>query len=810
MRFGERLAKELRNGGWEVHYIDYAVLKELIKKTVSLESAGKMVEAFHAQEQFAAMLRLEIERVGTFLVTRLETLVESCKMEAFEIEQGAPAGAPEPADASDKATALPEGKALPMAPVKGVDVDVADKLAHLVQSLIDIHDLQQYAIVNREAVRKILKKQQKQTHFGHDVAPDIPTLKLLLEGTTLDASHACYQQLATLFGTLSERRLELCARSSTFAEYMDTLESRIKRTRSMSGDLTLGQEGDSLELNQVILDDQRDSSPLSLACGCPCGVVCRVELGAAKWWGDRKERLTHLALWALGIAVLTCCIIVAVKQPDRLKLLSTLGVYASVLVAVANGANDIANSVATSVGAGALTLRQAIVMGCVAEALGAMTLGSLVAKTISKGVLDPEVFDLEGCPGVLKFGVSMFCVLMGTGLVTLLATLYGLPISASHGVIGGLLAVGLVAQGPGAIGVSAFMRTVVAWVAAPTIGAVSACLVYLLIVQVVHRSSNPASRSRMIQPLFVASTVSVAVAFIVIKGPSALKIKPAPVGAAVAIAIGASVGVAHALGRSILKRLRANREQSKAVQMSFRVAGSALKVVSKFQDNFHLITSPLKWKVTLSSTTKDDGDVNQKEDAAKQAAMHFEESERPFVPLLVASAFTVAFAHGANDVGNAAGPLAAILEVTVAGEIAPTPEIPIWVLGVGTIGFVVGIAVLGSRTIATVGGKIAKLTPSKSFSVQTGAAIAVLSSSVLGLSVSTSHCLVGSVVGVGLASTFTHAGGGLNAKVLGKIVIGWVVTIPLAMLVSMLVYQIVSPHYQYPPDAVPGVNDTCT
>ena len=173
-------------------------------------------------------------------------------------------------------------------------------------------------------------------------------------------------------------------------------------------------------------------------------------------------------------------------------------------------------------------------------------------------------------------------------------------------------------------------------------------------------------------------------------------------------------------------------------------------------------------------------------------ASRLEAAEKPFVPLLILSAFTVAFAHGGNDVGNAVGPLSSILEVhlrtpalislwaalgvdcalvrtaqvTRKGELEATPTIDYWVLAIGSAGFVIGIVLLGSRTIATVGGKITKLTPSRSFAVQMGAAIAVLSSTILGLAVSTSHCLVGAVVGIGLAEVVMRRGSGqLNTKV---------------------------------------------
>ena len=191
-----------------------------------------------------------------------------------------------------------------------------------------------------------------------------------------------------------------------------------------------------------------------------------------------------------------------------------------------------------------------------------------------------------------------------------------------------------------------------------------------------------------------------------------------------------------------------------------------------------------------------------------EAAVKLEGAEKPFVPLLILSALTVAFAHGANDVGNAVGPLAAVFEATLNGSIAGTPQMPIWVLAIGSAGFVVGIAALGSRTIATVGGKITTLTPSKSFSVQIGAAVAVLSSTVLGLAVSTSHCLVGSVVGVGIASKISKAGGSLNGRMLLKIFIGWGVTIPLAMLVAIFFYAVIMPSYGYDDEQLRVLNET--
>ena len=205
------------------------------------------------------------------------------------------------------------------------------------------------------------------------------------------------------------------------------------------------------------------------------------------------------------------------------------------VVAIANGANDIANSMGTSFGAGALTLRQAIWYGAAAEFAGAVLLGSSVAKTISKGVINPHEYAEDGCEGVLMFAVGMISVLAGTGSTTLLATLYGLPISASHGVIGGLLAVGLVSHGSAGIGWAPLEQTVVAWVASPLLGGITAGALNFVVTTAVHRTRAPARRAQLLQPLFVAVTVAVAVAFTLITGPSAVKVRP--VGLAVRVRV---------------------------------------------------------------------------------------------------------------------------------------------------------------------------------------------------------------------------------------------------------------------------------
>ncbi len=504
------------------------------------------------------------------------------------------------------------------------------------------------------------------------------------------------------------------------------------------------------------------------------------------------------------------------------RSLSVISVFACLVVALANGANDIANSVGTSYGAGALSLRQAIMFGAAAEFLGAMTLGSFVAKNIAKGIIDPSTYAADdACQGPLVFGIGMLAVLVGTGSTTLLATLYGLPISASHGAIGGLIAVGLASKGSASLGYGPIIQTVVAWVASPLLGALTSAAMHAVIHRLVHSSRDPPAAAESLQPVFVAFTVGVAAAFIILTGPDVVKVKPASLALTLSCALGIAAGAL-----SLLRRMRGGKSRGGLGTPSSGAAAGAgggggtggggaelsadvearlkLRAVGDHSDAVSPPASP------SPPHSDDDSSTGARTGGARRTATRggdapasmgpsLSEAERaaeaPFVPLLILSALTVAFAHGGNDVGNSIGPLADVLLVTHGGDISGPPPISLWLLALGSLGFVLGILTLGSRTILAVGGKITRLTPSRSFAVQVGTSVAVLSSTALGLAVSTSHCLVGAVIGVGVAGRLGAGGGELNLGMLGKIVVGWLATIPLAMLVAVVLFAALKPIY---------------
>jgi len=502
------------------------------------------------------------------------------------------------------------------------------------------------------------------------------------------------------------------------------------------------------------------------------------------------------------------------EQLGRRPELLVLGILGCSVVAMANGANDIANSVGTSFGAGALTLRQAIGLGAAAEFSGAMALGSFVAKTISKGVIEPASFAADGCHGDLDWGLGMLSVLAGTGSTTLLATLYGLPISATHGVVGGLVALGTYTHGVASLGRAPLYATVVAWVASPLVGAVVGAFLHLLVRVAVHETSDPAAAAHKLQPLLVALTTAVAAAVLIVAGPAVLRLEPMPL----ALAASGGVGVLAALGVLVMRRLRPpsrtspstfphvrhedERVEDEAEKAPLEAAARAPQASLSTADGEEGASLCCPTSSKLSTTSMPIGAPAPGSEAVAVAdgrVIHTSE-ERPFVPLLVLSALTVSFAHGANDLGNSIGPLAAILVVERAGgDITQPASIPLWLLALGSCGFVVGIVLLGARTIVTVGGKITKLTPSRSFAVQLGTAVAVLSSTVLGLAVSTSHCLVGAIVGIGLCDRLRGGDGELNGSIILKIVLGWAATIPLAMIITVLAYMALLPSYAHDP-----------
>ena len=368
---------------------------------------------------------------------------------------------------------------------------------------------------------------------------------------------------------------------------------------------------------------------------------------------------------------------------------------------------------------GALKLRpasrrsQAILLGAIFEFLGAMTMGQFVSKTISKGVLVPSAFVDDS----QVFALNMFCILAAAAVITLIATIYGYPTSTTHGVVGGLIAVGLASGGTAALDTTGITKTVVAWVASPIAGLLTAGLLYWVIHFAVISANKPKIRSLRSQPVFVVLTVFVATCALVIKGPEAIKITPVWAAILVALAIGVGVAIFVELAKYIRRRYRQSHPQAppspadredgtdmatlavgkdgvqwsqewvendsgerhlvitdKSPSTSQPITAEASLLTSVLGPSFGVTLPPAAdtLQMTYADHLAQHGEAPGDEHGALiqllrvaesveslARAQAQEDAEVPFVPLLICSALSVAFAHGGNDVGNAVGILRA-------------------------------------------------------------------------------------------------------------------------------------------------------
>jgi PiT family inorganic phosphate transporter len=399
-------------------------------------------------------------------------------------------------------------------------------------------------------------------------------------------------------------------------------------------------------------------------------------------------------------------------------------VAACVYMAWNIGANDVANAMGTSVGSHAVTLKQAVFLAAVFEFAGAFLVGGHVTDTVRKGIVSPSIFQDQADIFVL----GMLAALIAAGIWLNLATFLGLPVSTTHSIIGAVVGFGLLIGGTAAIRWGKLGSVVLSWVISPVLGGIIGWLTFTFIKRSVLSSWNPDRAARRAVPLLLIPVTVVLVLSMLYKG---------------------------------LKNLSLDVSLGKA----FLIAITAGIVA------YYTMKGILYWKYSYRPKRR------------KEA---FEQVEGIFAYLQVGTACYVAFAHGANDVANAIGPFAAIVAVFRNGDLAMKVPVPLWVLGLGGLGIVVGLATWGYRVIDTIGKKITSITPSRGFSAEFATATTVLLCSKLGLPVSTSHTLVGSVIGVGMARGMAA----LNLQVIRNIINSWIITIPATAAVTMVIYLI--------------------
>ncbi len=354
------------------------------------------------------------------------------------------------------------------------------------------------------------------------------------------------------------------------------------------------------------------------------------------------------------------------------------------------GANDVANAMGTSVGSGAITVMQAIIIAAIFEFAGAFIAGGEVTSTIRKGIIDPT--PILNDPHILALG--MLAALLAAAIWLMIATTRGWPVSTTHTIVGAIVGFTMAGIGVDAVQWGKIMTIVASWVLSPALGGIIAYLLMMSIRRLILNTENPFQSARRWGPGYVFLVGFIISLVTLFKGLKHLNLE---LSAAMSFVVASLIGIFVAvIGWALIQRIRI--------------------------------------------------------DPAADRDFHFASVEKVFTPMMIFTACAMAFAHGSNDVANGIGPLAAIVSiVNSGGELTQKANLPLWILILGGSGIVIGLATMGYRVMMTIGTNITTLTPSRGFCATLAAAATVVLASRTGLPVSTTHIAVGAVIGVGLA-----------------------------------------------------------
>lgn len=549
------------------------------------------------------------------------------------------------------------------------------------------------------------------------------------------------------------------------------------------------------------------------------------------------------------------------------------------------GANDVANSFATSVGAGVLTLKQALIIASIFEFAGAVAMGSRVTDTVRKKIVDHDIFsdDIE----ILMFG--MLCASMATGIWLAIATYFKAPVSTTHSTIGSILGFAMVYAGYNnefytAINWDKVWLIVASWIISPLIAGILTAIIFGINRHGALRSKHVVERSLRILPVMVFLAVGIITFFIIYKGTPQLDLDDTSLGVSIGTSFGIGIGVGLIAWLFIKYYLRdkvhekiemKNLREQEAQEMSANapvdtsvdtpvntpvntlvetqidvnieketpvetqtsgvsttretsnynnVVSELTKTVNGVTQSDSVVDEPLPnlkeetetndtqlvnvsldetVEVEVEAEAENVEDVPVEKTIGRYHSEKFtrmenfdEEAESLFSYLQIFTACVSAFAHGSNDIANSIAPVVAIYTIYDDGTLSKKSEVPIWILAIGGLGICVGLWFWGKRIIDRLGKELSGVSPSRGFSIELGAAMAVVTASRLELPVSTTHCQVGSIVGSGMMDTFRsgftagckevwhHGLPNVDLKIFGKILFGWVITLPVTMVIS--------------------------
>ncbi len=444
------------------------------------------------------------------------------------------------------------------------------------------------------------------------------------------------------------------------------------------------------------------------------------------------------------------------------------------------GANDVANAMGTSVGSGALTLRRAVMIAAVLEFSGAYFFGAQVSETMQKGLINVEMFEHE--PMILAYG--MLASLIAAGAWLQLASYNGWPVSTTHTIVGAIIGFGVLIGGVNAVQWGVITSVVASWLISPLMGGILAFLIFSFFRRVILYSHSPMATTRKLAPILIFAVIFT---LSIIMFKTGFKNIHHNLESYQIVIIGAIFGSIGSIGSYFLigkltPQIEASRSSTPdpVLLVSLEKIKKHLNkmVIVAKGESLHSVNNLLQQTDDLSNIVKKKFEV---------PASEYQAVEKIFAFLQICSACMMAFAHGSNDVANAIGPLVGAYTIIQTHAVSTSAAIPPWALALGGFGIVVGLATWGWRVIETIGNKLTELTPSRGFSAEISTAITILIASYLGLPVSTTHILVGAVLGVGLARGIEA----LNLGMAREIFISWIVTVPAGAIITVLFYYII-------------------
>ncbi len=387
------------------------------------------------------------------------------------------------------------------------------------------------------------------------------------------------------------------------------------------------------------------------------------------------------------------------------------------------GANDVANAMGTSVGSKAITVKQAIIIAVFFEFAGAFLAGGQVTATIRKGII--ETSSVASSPEILVYG--MLASLLAAGIWLLVASRLGWPVSTTHTIVGAIVGFAMVGIGVDAVKWGKIGTIVSSWVISPVLAGSIAYALFFSVQKLILGTADPLKNAKRYVPYYIFLVGFIIALVTLMKG---------------------------------LKHVGIHLETSENIIIAL-LSGAVVMFIGKYFIN----------KLTF--------------DPAADKDFHFTNVEKIFGVLMIITACAMAFAHGSNDVANAIGPVAAVISIVGSGgELAQKSPLPVWVLLLGATGIVIGLVTYGHKVMATIGTGITELTPSRGFAATLAAATTVVIASGSGLPISTTHTLVGAVLGVGLARGIAA----LNLNVVRTIFMSWVITLPAGAILSIIFF----------------------